>query len=66
MVKEVTKMDSKELLNCLFESSSLRQDLLEKVRGNLIDILDNIDLNDELCARVNDSTYQFIKDYKLN
>ena len=59
-------MNSKELLEALFESSSLRHDLLEKVKGSLIDILDNIDLNDELCARVNDSTYEFIKDYKLN
>ena len=59
-------MDSKELLNCLFESSSLRQDLLKGARDVFEDILTNIELNDELCARVKDKTYDFIKNYKLN
>ena len=52
------------LLELLFESSTLRPDLLEKVSSALKDILSNIELTDELCARVKDETYNFIKDYK--
>ena len=57
-------MNSKELFNALMESSSLRTDLLNEVGGVLKDILDNIELTDELCTRVSDETYKFIKDYK--
>lgn len=59
-------MNSKDLIELLEESSSLRPDLLKKVMGCIKDILDNIDLSDELCARVNDETYEFIKSYKEN
>ena len=57
-------MNSKELLNALIESSSLRTDLLNRVGGVLKDILDNIEPTDELCARVSEETYKFIIDYK--
>lgn len=57
-------MNSKELLNALFESSSLRQDLLDQVKNAITDLIDNIDLTDEIIARVNDETYNFIKDLK--
>ena len=57
-------MSSKELLNCLIESSSLREDLLNKVEVVIKDLLDNIKLDDELMARVSDDTYNFVKDYK--
>lgn len=57
-------MNEKELLSALIESSSLRKDLLDKVSGVIIDLLDNIELTDELMARVNDDTYQFVKGYK--
>ena len=57
-------MTSKELLNVLFESSSLRADLLQQISGVIIDLIDNIELDDEILARVNDDTYQFIKKYK--
>lgn len=53
-----------DLLELLFESSSLRDDLKEKVRFAIEDIICNIELTDELCARVSDTTYEFIKDYK--
>ena len=43
---------SRDLLDCLFESSSLRSDLLNQVEGVIKDILICIDLIDELCARV--------------
>lgn len=56
-------MKSKELLKCLFESSSLRQDLLNKVEKAIYDLLDNIHHEDEIIARVNNDTYDFIKDY---
>ena len=54
---------SRDLVNYLFESSSLRSDLLNQVGGVIKDILNCIDLNDELCARVKDSTYEFIKEW---
>ena len=57
-------MNGKGLINLLFESSSLRLDLKGKAERALTDILDNINLDDELVARVSDETYKFIKDYK--
>lgn len=57
-------MTAKDIFNALIESSSLRADLLNQVESALRNILDNIDLTDELCARVKDETYNFIKDYK--
>lgn len=57
-------LNEKELVDALLESSSLRKDLLIQVGGVLIDILNNIQLDDELCARVKDETYEFIKGYK--
>lgn len=57
-------LNEQELVNALLESSSLRKDLLIQVGGVLIDILNNIQLDDELCARVKDETYEFIKGYK--
>lgn len=57
-------MTSKELLELLFESSSLRIDLLNKVEDALKDILNNIKLSDELCARLKDETYKFLKGLK--
>ena len=53
-----------DLLELLFGSSSLRDDLKEKVRLAIEDIICNIELTDELCARVSDETYQFIKKIK--
>lgn len=57
-------MTSKELLELLFESSSLRIDLLNKIEDALKDILNNIKLSDELCARLKDETYEFLKGLK--
>ena len=57
-------MNAKELFNLLLESSSLRTDLLNEVGGVLKNLLDNIELTDELVARVNQETYEFIKSYK--
>ena len=57
-------MNAKELLNLLLESSSLRTDLLNEVGGILKNLLDNIELTDEIVARVNQETYEFIKSYK--
>lgn len=57
-------MTSKELLELLFESSSLRIDLLNKVEDAIKDILKNIKLSDELCARLKDETYEFLKGLK--
>ena len=57
-------MTSKELLELLFESSSLRIDLLNKVEDALKDILNNIKLSDELCARLKSETYEFLKGLK--
>ena len=53
-----------DLLELLFESSSLRDDLKEKAKHIIEDILNNISLTDEIVARVNEETYQFIKEYK--
>lgn len=58
------KISSKNLFNYLIESSSLRNDLLIQVGGVIKDIMDNIELSDELCVRVKQSTYDFIKDWK--
>lgn len=58
------KNNSRDLINMLFESSSLRGDLLNYVGGVIMDVFDNIDLNDALCARIKDSTYNFLKEYK--
>lgn len=57
-------MNGKEFINLLLESSSLRDDLLNQVGGVLKDILNNIELTDEICARVNQETYEFIESYK--
>lgn len=57
-------MNGKGLINLLFESSSLRLDLKGKEERVLTDILDNVNLDDELVARISDETYKFIKDYK--
>lgn len=53
-----------QLFGFLIEDSSLRQDLLSQISDALKDILDNIELTDELCSRVNSDTYEFIKDWK--
>lgn len=55
---------SKELLNSLFASSSLREELLNKVEFVIKDLFDNIELDDELMVRVSNDTYNFVKDYK--
>lgn len=52
------------LLELLFESSSLRDDLKEKVKTAIEDIICNIELTDELVARVSDETYEFLKEVK--
>lgn len=57
-------MKAKGLYELLIESSSLRTDLLIEVGGALRDILNNIELTDELVARVDDKTYEFIKSWK--
>jgi hypothetical protein len=57
-------MSSKELLNSLFESSTLKKELLNKVEMVIRDLFDNIKLDDELMARVSEETYNFVKDYK--
>lgn len=57
-------METKELLEILFESSSLRDDLKAKVENAIKDIINNIELTDELLARVSDETYEFIKGLK--
>lgn len=56
--------DSHDLISALTESSSLRQDLLNLTIGVFRDLLENIELTDEIMARVNDDTYQFVKKYK--
>lgn len=38
--------------------------LKAKWGGVIKEILDNIELTDELVARVSEKTYEFIKDYK--
>lgn len=58
------KISSKEIVNYLIESSTLRDDLLIRVNEVIKDILDNIELTDELCARVEKRTYEFIKNWK--
>lgn len=57
-------MHAKELIDLLIESSSLRPDLLKRVGGVIKDTFNNIELTDEVCARVSDETYEFIKQYK--
>lgn len=57
-------MTRKEMLKCLFESSSLREDLLLQMESVIYDLFDNIDLKDELVARVGKETYEFIKEYR--
>ena len=52
------------LLELLFESSSLRDDLKTKVKNAIEDIINNIELTDELLARVSDETYEFVKGLK--
>ena len=57
-------MRSKELIELLLESSSLREDLLKEAGGVIKDIMNNINLTDELIARVSDKTFAFIKSWK--
>lgn len=52
------------MLEYLFESSSLQPQILQKVKNVIYDIVDNINMDDELVARVNDETYKFIKGLK--
>ncbi len=52
------------MLEYLFESSSLQPQILQKVKNVIYDIVDNINMDDELLARVNDETYKFIKGLK--
>lgn len=59
-------MNSKELLEILFQSSSLRQDLLDHIKDIIYDIIGNIDLSDEICARINQNTYDFLKEYNCD
>ena len=59
-------MKSKELFYCLLDSSSLRPDLLQQIKRVLLDILNNIKLTDELCARVSDKSFDFIKGWLEN
>lgn len=58
------KISSKHLVDYLIESSSLRNDYLIQVGGVIKDIMNNIELTDELCARVKSSTYEFIRNWK--
>ena len=57
-------MSNKELYELLFDSSSLREDLKTKIRNILDNLIDNIELTDEVVARVDEETYQFIKEKK--
>ena len=52
---------SVEPLCLTIETALNRLDELEKVLKIIKDIMNCIDLHDELCARVKDSTYEFIK-----
>lgn len=51
-------------LDLLFESSSLRDDIKQEIEFAIRDLIDNIRLDDELMARVQDLTYDFIKEIK--
>ena len=64
IMEENKNMPSKILLDALFESSSLRQDLLDQVKKTIYDLFDSLVMNDEVLARVSDETYEFIKNYK--
>lgn len=59
-----SQISSKNMYGYLIESSSLRQDLLNEMDTILKDIINNIDLKDEICARVKKKTYDFIKNWK--
>ena len=59
-----TKISPRNLIDYLMESSSLRIDLLNLVIGVIKDTFNNIDLTDELCARVSQNTCDFIKGWK--
>ena len=59
-------MISQNLLALLIESSSLREDLLNEMKSILLDILNNIKINDELCARVSGKTFDFITSWNLH
>lgn len=63
-LKRKSKISSANLFDYLLESSSLRNDLLIQVGSAIKDIMNNIDLTDELCARVKDDTYNFIKSWR--
>ena len=56
-------MNAKKLLEFLFESSSLREDLLVEIKLIINNLLNNIELSDKLCARVDDKTFEFIKSW---
>ena len=51
-------------LELLFESSSLRDDLLNDIKEIITDLINNINLDDEVVARINDKTYEFLKEIK--
>ncbi len=55
---------NQQLLDLLFESSSLRPDLLDKAKRVVFDIINNISLQDEIVTRVSDETYEFLKEIK--
>ena len=63
-LKRKNKISSANLLDYLLESSSSRNDLLIQVGSAIKDIMNNIDLTDELCARVKDDTFNFIKSWR--
>lgn len=57
-------MRKKDLLESLFISSTLRDDLLLEVKSVVYDLINNVKLDDEVMARVSDKTYEFIKELK--
>ena len=57
-------MNNEEMLNNLWESSSLREDMLIYLKNIIVDLINNIELTDELLARVNSETYNFILGFK--
>lgn len=57
-------MKADKLLNALFESSSLREDLLKDIKTIIEDMFVNVELTDELCDIVSLKTLNFIKEIK--
>ena len=58
--KEI-EMSEKDALALFIDSSSMIEDAKNKIGGVIMDIINNIELTDELLARVGDDTYNFIK-----